>query len=925
MPELIDKIRQLSIQGAASFDVFGTWLNRSAISNFSIDPFLVYQFGGGEDEVNASVEELLGLEAGSINSENLGEYLGALNTQYPGQLTGLIADLTGASRLQVGVALYDWALGQASQHLGLDEAPTYGSPNYQAVVDEAVAILNGQITPAGQEWLNNNQPQGPSQKEITTGGDAVYGKDGRLISITYEGVRYVPDPQTGQLLPDYRDEPENIQYGGETTFGVDITNLPAGGTDDTTTGTTMEEYSLIRIGDTVYRAYPVPGSNAPRLEQAQPGDVDIGGGTYDNPNTVYENWDDFIYGGVLDTDVPSGDGSQGQSSDQDDGGLLGQAINFIQALLGGGGGSMSQDQAQVLQNVLKDLIDIGDITAETGDQQTDVDVQTDVDASSDVDIGPQTQTTTTDVDIGPQTTDVDIGPQTTDVDIGPQSQTTDVDLTPTLTTDVDIGATDIDLTPTLTSTIEEGALSATGGTADADATIEKGAISISDLFNEGAVQAAGGSATGGTATVGNVSTGPSTATVGNIDAGDAAATIEEGAVSISDLISSPIFAEGAFDINDLISEGAITISDLFDQGAVQAAGGAGGAGGTGGSVGNIDVGDSTATIEQGAIQNMPVFTDAVSVSDIISQGAFSDLISQGAFSDLISEGALSAAGGAGGAGGASTSTAQGGTATSTIAPGAVSNVVDTSGIGQAVTSLGDTLGGFGGDVLDFLGNFLGGQQSTEGQVSENTLAGILAQEAANRYIADKAAESQQNILDFQKKQYDDAIARLQPFYDMGVTQAQEVLPEYIDAAKRDIEYVDIDPFDADDPALRFLQDEARRAIENSAAARGRLNTGGTLTDLQDRSANIALARAGELVGIRDRMNQEERLRDEYDFNKLGRLVGGAQNAANTMTGSDQYYSSLMTPYAERMYEIDAGESARRSQNYYNIFKDLFGI
>lgn len=605
--------------------------------------------------------------------------------------------------------------------------------------------------------------------------------------------------QVDQVLTegtDLRDEPVNTD--SNTTSDQDITNLPAGGTDDTTTGTTMEEFSLIRIGNIVYRAYPVPGSNAPRLEPAQPGDVDIGGGTYENPNTVYENWDDFIYGGVLDTDARPGDSTQGQSSDE--GNLLDQAINFIQTLLGGGGGSMSQDQAQVLQNVLRDLIDfeVGDISATTGDQQTDVDVQTDVDASSDVDVLAEGGMS--------------------DVDIGPQSQTT--------TTDVDIGATDIDLTPTQTTTIEEGAIQ--------NAPVFTDAVSVSDLISEGAFDVGGGQAT-----VGNVTTGPSTATVGN-----------------------------------------------------------------------IDVGDSTATIEEGAIQNMPVFTDAVSVSDIISEGAFSD---------LISEGALSAQGGAGGAGGA------GGTSTSTAQGGSVSNVFDTAGIGTAIGSLGDTLGGFGGDVLDFLGNFLGGQQSTEGQVSENTLAGILAQEAANRYIADKAAESQQNILDFQKKQYDEAIARLQPFYNMGVTQAQEVLPEYIDAAKRDIEYVDIDPFDADDPALRFLQDEARRAIENSAAARGRLNTGGTLTDLQDRSANIALARAGELVGIRDRMNQEERLRDEYDFNKLGRLVGGAQNAANVMTGSDQYYSGLMSPYAESMYEIDAGESARRSQNYYNIFKDLFGI
>ena len=102
--------------------------------------------------------------------------------------------------------------------------------------------------------------------------------------------------QVDQVLTegtDLRDEPVNTD--SNTTSDQDITNLPAGGTDETTSDeTTMEEFSLIRIGNMVYRAYPVPGSNAPRLEPAQPGDVDIGGGTYDNPNTVYENMDDFL-------------------------------------------------------------------------------------------------------------------------------------------------------------------------------------------------------------------------------------------------------------------------------------------------------------------------------------------------------------------------------------------------------------------------------------------------------------------------------------------------------------------------------------------------------------------------------------------------------------------------------------------------------
>ena len=524
----------------------------------------------------------------------------------------------------------------------------------------------------------------------------------------------------------------------------------------------------------------------------------------------------------------------------------------IFGLLTGGGGSVNQSQANLLYNIIKDII--GDITVTGGDQT----------------LTGGDQTTT----VGD--TSASVGD--TSASVGDTTQT--------------IGDTSLDQSI--------GDYIATIGDQTAQVgDVTSGDVSLSDVGNVDF-----GGIEGSTATVGDVTTGDLSAdvTVGDQTIGD----LSTGDVTVGDVAGGSVgdttqtIGDTAITGGDQafsVDEGAITntIGDLLAEGAVQAAGGEGG---------SATAEGGTATIEEGALSN------------------------------VFEEGALQ--GGAGGAGGAATieagaaqggagGSATGGTASSTIAEGAVQNVFDTSGIGEAVSSLGDTIGGFGGTVLDFLGNFLGSQQSTQGQVSENSLAGILAQEAANRYIADKAAESQQNILDFQKAQYADAIARLQPFYDMGVTQAMEVLPEYIDAAKRDIEYTDIDPFNVEDPALRFLQDEARRAVENSAAARGRLNTGGTLTDLQDRAANVALARAGELVGIRDRMNQESRLRDEYDFNKLGRLVGGAQNAANVMTGSDQYYSGLMTPYAESMYEVDAGEAARRSQNYYNIFKDLFGI
>ncbi len=317
----------------------------------------------------------------------------------------------------------------------------------------------------------------------------------------------------------------------------------------------------------------------------------------------------------------------------------------------------------------------------------------------------------------------------------------------------------------------------------------------------------------------DVTIGDQTATVG-----DTSATVGDTSATVGDQ-STVVDASSTVDIGDQTTEVDIGDTDIDVAGST------------------VEVGDQTQTIEEGAFD--------------VEGGAGG--------SATIEEGAFDVTGGAGGAGG------QGGTGGSvgdTTTGDVTSTVnVDTSGFGDAIGSLGDAIGGTVGNVMNVLGTILGGQSDATTTASENSLAGILAQEAGNRYIADKMAESQANVLAFQKDQYDDAIGRLQPFYDMGVTQAEEVLPDFIEAAKRDIEYTDIDPFNVDDPTLRFLQDEMRRQTEASAAGRGRLNTGGTLTELQDRAANIALARSGELVDMNQRLSNEQRMRDEYDFQK----------------------------------------------------------
>ena len=74
----------------------------------------------------------------------------------------------------------------------------------------------------------------------------------------------------------------------------------------------------------------------------------------------------------------------------------------------------------------------------------------------------------------------------------------------------------------------------------------------------------------------------------------------------------------------------------------------------------------------------------------------------------------------------------------------------------------------------------------------------------------------------------------------------------------------IDPFNPEDPALRFLQDEARRAIESSAAAEGRLNSGGTLEELSRQAIGTAAQYAGDLADI-GRVQDASRLDADQQF------------------------------------------------------------
>lgn len=78
----------------------------------------------------------------------------------------------------------------------------------------------------------------------------------------------------------------------------------------------------------------------------------------------------------------------------------------------------------------------------------------------------------------------------------------------------------------------------------------------------------------------------------------------------------------------------------------------------------------------------------------------------------------------------------------------------------------------------------------------------------------------------------------------------------------------IDPFNPQDAGLRFLQDEGRRAIEASSAAAGRLNSGGTLAELQNQAIGTAAQYAQNLANIGQTQDTTRLTRDQQYYNQL---------------------------------------------------------
>lgn len=160
--------------------------------------------------------------------------------------------------------------------------------------------------------------------------------------------------------------------------------------------------------------------------------------------------------------------------------------------------------------------------------------------------------------------------------------------------------------------------------------------------------------------------------------------------------------------------------------------------------------------------------------------------------------------------------------------------------------------------------------------------------AAGAYGASKSAGAAQDAAslqaaaanratDLQKSEYDQTRADQQPWRDAGVTALSGLSnPDF----QKSFTAAD---FTAD-PGYQFRMDQGQKALERSAAAKGGLQSGGTMKAIADYGQNAASA---EYQNAYNRFNQDRDSR----FNKLSSIAGTGQVATNTTDAAGANYAN----------------------------------
>lgn len=195
--------------------------------------------------------------------------------------------------------------------------------------------------------------------------------------------------------------------------------------------------------------------------------------------------------------------------------------------------------------------------------------------------------------------------------------------------------------------------------------------------------------------------------------------------------------------------------------------------------------------------------------------------------------------------------------------------------------------GAGIKTIGSLGGAIGGVAGAAMQSSGAKDAAQMQADAANR-----ANQIQWDMFQEQKKMYEQQRADQEPWRQAGLGALAQMGDSDF---QRDFTTADFQK----DPGYEFRMAEGQKALERSAAARGGLQSGGTLK---------ALSRYGQDYASNEYQNAYNRFNSDRDrrFGRLSSLAGMGQTATNQMGTAGMNLSGLAGNYADNVSNIGLG-------------------
>lgn len=164
-----------------------------------------------------------------------------------------------------------------------------------------------------------------------------------------------------------------------------------------------------------------------------------------------------------------------------------------------------------------------------------------------------------------------------------------------------------------------------------------------------------------------------------------------------------------------------------------------------------------------------------------------------------------------------------------------------------------------------------------GIAAAGAIGGAIINSNAADSAADQQAQAAREANALQKQMYDQSRADAEPWRAAGGRALSGM--ENADF-QRDFTAADFQQ----DPGYQFRMQEGQKALERSAAARGGLQTGGTLKALAQYGQNFA---SNEYQNAYNRFNADRDRR----FGRLNSLAGMGQNAVSGLMNANQNYAN----------------------------------